>query len=118
MEWADFGIFGSWTGIDLLDFNEFDDADYQIYIPAIIAVLSVISLIIFALGLVKNDIKLGLVPIVLGIIVVILGILEYLWIMEDADSPLLDINVGMGLYLALASGILTLIFGAPTLKSE
>ena len=114
MEWVDFGIFGSWTGLDLLDFNEFGDPDYQIYIPTIIAVLSVISLIVFALGLVKGGGSLAAVPIIMGIIVIILGILEYLWIVEDADSDF----VGTGLYLALASGILTLIFGALTLKSE
>ena len=107
-----------WSGIDIFDW---DTDDFQQYIPVIIAVVSALSLIFFAIGMVKPKSKIGYIPAILGIVVIILAIVEYMWITGDVASIVpdfdlgsiakLSISVGAGLYLAIASGVLSLIFG-------
>lgn len=109
---------GSWNGIDIFDW---DTDDFQQYIPVIIAVISALSLILFAVGMIKPKSKIGYVPAVLGIIVIILAIVEYMWITGDIADVIPDIgisaivklsvSVGAGLYVAIVSGVLSLIFG-------
>lgn len=108
----------TWSGIDIFDW---DTDDFQQYIPVIIAVISALSLILFAVGMVKPGSKIGYVPAILGIFVIILAIVEYMWITGDVADIIpdfdfgsiakLSISVGIGLYLAIASGVLSLIFG-------
>lgn len=120
---ADATILGSshsedWSGIDILDW---DTDDFQQYIPVIIAVISALSLILFAVGMVKPKSKIGYVPAVFGIIVVILAIVEYMWItgnivdvipdIDFGEFAKLSVSVGAGLYVAIVSGVLSLIFG-------
>lgn len=120
---ADATILGSshsedWNGIDIFDW---DTDDFQQYIPVIIAVISALSLILFAVGIVKPKSKIGYVPAILGIIVIILAIVEYMWITGDiaeivpgfdlGELVKLSVSVGAGLYVAIVSGVLSLIFG-------
>lgn len=120
---ADATILGSshsedWSGIDIFNW---DTDDFQQYIPVIIAAISALSLILFAVGMVKPKSKIGYVPAILGIVVIILAVVEYMWITGDIADIIPDfdfgsiakltVSVGAGLYLAIASGVLSLIFG-------
>lgn len=120
---ADATLLGSsysedWSGIDIFDW---DTDDFQQYIPVIIAVISALSLILFAVGMVKPKSKIGYVPAILGIIVIILTIVEYMWItgnivdvipdIDLGEFAKLSVSVGAGLYVAIVSGVLSLIFG-------
>lgn len=120
---ADATLLGSsysedWSGIDIFDW---DTDDFQQYIPVIIAVISALSLILFAVGMVKPKSKIGYVPAILGIIVIILAIVEYMWItgnivdvipdIDLGEFAKLSVSVGAGLYVAIVSGVLSLIFG-------
>ena len=81
----------------------------------------------FAVGMVKPKSKIGYGSAVLGIIVIILAVVEYMWITGDISDVIpsfdlgslakLSVNVGAGLYLAIASGVLTLIFGVLSEKA-
>ncbi|WP_400260477.1 hypothetical protein [Candidatus Methanomassiliicoccus intestinalis] len=114
----------SWSGLDIFSW---ETDEFQQYIPVIIAVLSALSLIMFAVGMVKPKSKIGYGSAVLGIIVIILAVVEYMWITGDISDVIpsfdlgslakLSVNVGAGLYLAIASGVLTLIFGVLSEKA-
>lgn len=95
-----------YTGIDLLDY----DGSFQIYIPVIVAVLGVLSLIVFIVGMTGNGSRkqIGYAAAVFGIIAIILAIVSYVW----AGDEFADLSYGVGFYLAIISGIITLIFGA------
>lgn len=94
-----------YTGIDLIDY----DGSFQIYIPVIVAVLGVISLILFAVGMTGNGSRknVGYISALFGIITIILAIVSYMW----AGDEFTDLSYGIGFYLAVASGVITLIFG-------
>lgn len=113
------------NGLTLRDWNI--DA-FQLYLPPIIAICSLVSLLSFAAGIRVPNKKLTYVPIVMGLLVFMLTIVERIWIVGEVAGivPELDIlasivkssvSVGAGLYLAMVSGIITIICGRVIARS-
>ncbi len=84
------------------------ESDYSIlaYFPSMIMIFSAISLILFAYGLFAPRNKVAYLSSIFGLAIIILAIFGHSWIYLDFSRGSLElINVGIGVYLALISGL-------------
>jgi len=114
MEWGGITIFSmsGWEvmreGFDQPNLSNLSD-NYVQWMPLIVLLFSVIALFIGLAALVKPKKEMGIGAVMCGIIMIIAAIVFYTY--KSFGVAVSDF-AGMGIYLAMAAGVVLLIFGA------
>jgi len=112
---SDFGFTYSMTGWDIYSQGKDFNGGYFIWMPLLTLIFSVIALLSGLVYFAVRQKAINLISILFGILIIVAAIL-YATYSSDGDS--LYNYLGIGVYLAIISGLLVIISGALASKAE